>query len=298
VSLPLLAAQILGAALLDGASPKVWTWGDAVREWPLDGGPPRVLAARSTGPGGCVDSRGRLYVMERPGPSRLIRVRPQAWNPEVIENETEFDSCLPLELNGRRGVVLTHLFSQVRFYQEPRWNYEELYSIYTASQQGGLLAHDVNGDGRQDLFVGNYWLRNSGRRGVPWRLFAVNVWHEGPATARAALAWTGDALVWAETAGSRVALFRPPGDDRELWREERIPVEFDQPRAVAVGDLDSDRRAEIVAGDSRRVVALRRGASWTAETLAEGFPALRLWVHRGRVVVASADQVRVLPPRR
>ena len=131
---------------------------------------------------------------------------------------------------GKRGVLITHLHSQVRFYLFPNFEYKELYSIYTASQQGGLLPHDVDGDGLTDLYVGNYWMKNPGALDVAWRIFAVNLWHETPTAARASLAlWQDRTLVWA--AGQRVALFEPPPDVKQLWTEQRL-APLDQPRAI------------------------------------------------------------------
>jgi hypothetical protein len=232
-----LYAEIRGAALLAKPDPAILTWGARLQSWPLTGAAPTTLLAhRDFGAGGCiadVDSDGLddLLVQEHPGVSRFLWLQAPNWTPHTIENETDFTNCLPFTIAGKRGVLLTHLHSQVRFYLFPSFEYKELYSIYTASQQGGLLPHDVDGDGLTDLFVGNYWMKNPGALDVAWRIFAVNLWHDTPTAARAALAlWRSRSLVWAAT---RVAVFHPPPDVKQLWVEHSL-APLDQPRAILV----------------------------------------------------------------
>lgn len=292
--LPLLFAQILGAALVDSPRPAVWTWGAAVRSWPVDGGAPKTLAKIATGPGGCTDGRS-LFVMERNGPGRFVRLGPPRWRPELIEAETEFSDCLPATLYGRRGVLITHLFAQVRFYEEPArsggaWAYAELYSIYTASKQGGLILTDVDGDGLPDLYVGNYWAKNPGVRGVAWRLHAINVYHETPDAALARLALVGKMLAWAESAAApaRLSLFEQPSDYRQLWPEVKLLPAMEYPRGLA----SAEGGAAVVAGDRNHVVVWRqRDGVWQAETLAGGFETLRLFVSGSQVLAVTPSGV-------
>lgn len=289
--------EIRGAALLQHPRPRIVTWGSQLLEWPLDGKPPKVLqASAGYGPGGCaadVDNDGRddLLLQERPGAGRLLWLRAPGWQARPVEEETEFSDCLPFTLAGRRGVLINHLYAQARLYLFPHFEYKELYSIYTASQQGGLLAHDADGDGLADLFLGNYWVRNPGRLDVAWRLFAINVFHDTPRAARAALAlWRGRTLFWAESlAGdARIVAYTPPEDVKQLWVERRLDP-LDQPRALL-----AVKEGVLIGHAGGVVLESPEGHGWKRTQLASGFAVLKLFAVRGQVwAVTPADVRRV-----
>jgi hypothetical protein len=299
--IPLLLAQILGASLVTEPAPAVWTWGDKVQVWPASGGEPSTLATIATGPGGCSDGHS-LFVMEHPGPSRFVRLSPPDWKPEVIEQETEFSDCLPANLYGRRGVLITHFFSQVRLYEEPEtpgapWTYTEIYSIYTASKQGGLILDDVDGDGLPDLYVGNYWARNPGQRGVAWRLHAINAYHDTSIAALARLALLGKSLAWAESEASsaRLSIFSQPADYRQLWPEQKLLPPLDHPRGLAAAEGGN----ALVAGDRTHIVVWRKtDGEWQPQTLAGGFETLRLFVFGTNVLAVTPQGVRTISLQR
>lgn len=147
--------------------------------------------------------------------------------PVVIDANVTSRECYWLEILGRRGLVVLPFGMQVRFYEFPgdlkkAWPYRDLYSFYTASWQGGLIQADVDGDGVPDLFCGNYWIQSPASFELPWRLYAINAYHEHPLSASAQLHWDGERLLWVESKRpkGRVVWFRPPADRKQLWTEE------------------------------------------------------------------------------
>jgi len=302
------AETILGAAM---ARDSIWTWSaNQVLSWPLGGGTPRLLARGQFGPSGCiadVDANGRddLVVQERPGPSRLVWLKmPGGRQGGVIETETDFADCLAMEMYGKRGVVFAHFHSQVRFYEFPSFRYQELYSIYTASQQGGLLLSDVDSDGHPDLFIGNYWMRNPGAFHLSWRLFAINDYYRTPQAALARIALLtrpGKAapdLVWAESRGApaKVVLLERPADIRQLWIAHPLVPEVHEPRGLLTADSDGDGAAEIYVGGRSRVLRWqwRNREQWVATTLAEGFRTLALFSRDGVIFAVTPSGVKRL----
>ncbi len=145
----------------------------------------------------------------------------------VIDREVQTRECYWMTILGRRGVVVIPFGMQVRLYAAPgeaggTWTPRDLYSFYTASWQGGLRQADVDGDGHPDLFCGNYWIQSPPEFDLPWRLYAINAFHEHPLSASAQLHWDGTRLLWVESRRprGRVIWFRPPADRKQLWIEE------------------------------------------------------------------------------
>ncbi len=139
----------------------------------------------------------------------------------VLDHHVVTRECYALELFGRRGIAILPYGMAVRFYEYSAgtWSYIDLYSFYTASWQGGLIQADIDGDGRPDLFCGNYWMQSPASFDLPWRLFAINAFHEHPDSATAQLHWDGKRLLWVESSRpkGRVVWFRPPEDVKQLW---------------------------------------------------------------------------------
>ena len=309
-------AQIRGAALVRHPREGVLTWGTELKLWPIHGGTPVTLLKHTNfGSGGCVaDVRGRgvddLLVQETPEAGRFLWLRAPKWESHVIEAHTEFRDCLAVEFDGHRGVVVPHFHAQLRFYEFPRhiddaWEYSEIYSIYTASHQGGLLACDVDGDGLTDLFIGNYWLGNPGRWDLPWRLFNINPFFDKPdsALARQALYQRpGRAkpdLIWAETEGApaRLALLERPEDVKQQWPAQMIEPAPDHPRALLVLDSGAAGWPDLLVGadDGVRCYSYVDGA-WTMTRPWSGAPVLALFRADPETIVAvTPAEVRQIP---
>ena len=140
-------------------------------------------------------------------------------DPHVVTRE-----CYVLTLFGRRGVAILPHGMALRFYTPTGhwgapWTFTDLYSFYTASWQGGLIQADIDGDGLPDLFCGNYWLQSPKSFDLPWRLYAINTFHQTPVSATAQLHWDGRRLLWVESRvpNGRIVWFTPPADIKQLW---------------------------------------------------------------------------------
>ncbi|MBL8292050.1 MAG: VCBS repeat-containing protein [Bryobacterales bacterium] len=259
---------IRGAALF--APSQLFLWGDSLATVRL----PRLRSGQTStsgrfGAGGCLIDVNQdgipdpvLYQLpERAGQlGTMVWLASPDYEANVIDTDAEFSDCLATTLFGEPGVLLLHRHAQVRFYKVPaaepgkRWPYRELYSIYTASAQGGLLRADVDNDGREDILAGNYWLRSPADAEDSWRLFPINNWWNGPQTAMLRLGWAKPMALAAERQGdpARVSWFLPSKDAAAFWTEaplEAVPP-IRKPEALIVADLNRDGRKEVVIGEN------------------------------------------------
>lgn len=269
-----VTAAIRGAAMWgEGA---VISWGDRVEIHSLLKGRSKVVARGDFGEGGCVATLGGekgVVLQSGHGLGKLVWMTASSWKPEVIDTEMDTHDCLGATLHGREGILAVHRYGQVRFHERPakaaaRWPYTEIYSFYTASRQAGLLLKDVDGDGRQDIVCGDYWIWNPASFELGWRLFAIHLWFETPdsATVRIAPGVAGVVEAQGHMDEARLAWLEPKGDVRQQWTQRRLGEELGLKRVHGLDtvDADGDGRLDVLAGEdsgagSRLLLFLNRG---------------------------------------
>jgi hypothetical protein len=273
--------RIVGAAL---EGKRLVTWGDRVLTWDLAAGrmqPVSYRPRRALGPGGAlldVDSESGLVINETSGRRALLWINLRTGKMSEIDHGVGANEILPATIHGRRGILLVQRRIQVRFYEVPEnpakpWPSRDIYSFYSASDQGGLLLADVDRDGRTDILSGNYWIQCPEEYELPWRLFAIRTWSEEKLSGMVQMA-LGDLLgtgipnlivTQAEMSKARVAWFEKPTDPKQIWTEHRIEgaLDLNHPLLAQVADFNANGRPDIFvaerAGAGRLIVFSNEG---------------------------------------
>jgi hypothetical protein len=284
------------------------TWGDGLSRWNLPSGEEEVLQPpqpRQFGEAGClldVDGDGRDdIVLQRGWPEgELIWRQASTGTVRVIDTGVQVRDMIAARFGKRRGVLLLQRGIQARFYEVPEqphpkepWPQRDIYSFYSASQQGGLLLADIDGDGRTDILCGNYWLQQPEEWDHSWRLFAINLYHETVISALHRLEYadlTGDGvpeLIAAERELRRARLhwFTKPKNVREQWPAHPLEGEWRlrRPQGLLAHDLDRDGHMDILMaendGPGSRLVWFRNrgGGQFDAVLLGETNGTSHLW---------------------
>jgi hypothetical protein len=289
-------AAINGEAVAGAAASHpngVVTWGDTLRVWNLRSLTSRVIARGPFGEGACVFD-GNVIVVRGSRLGDLVAVGLSDGREEHIDSEVEMHDCLAATLFGRRGILMIQRGMQVRFYYRSgtrdKWLSRDIYSIYTPSYQTGLALGDVDGDGRADIFCGNYWIRSPERPAESWRIFAINTWFEKPESASLRLVALGPrrvAAAQAHAAPARFARFDAPANPEMQWNSVPLVPELKLSRVHALAMLRGGLVAAELNGPGSRIVLVETG-----ETIGtNGGSATVVTLDRQRFLTAGPDGV-------
>jgi hypothetical protein len=245
--------EVIRGGVIDQRGIFLITWGDKIRLWNVETLQSNVLTSQGTfGEGGCITADRKLIQVRGRGPGDLLPIDLATRDEERIDTAVEMHDCLETTLFGRRGVLLIHRGMQLRLYSRTAgaWTSRDLYSIYTPSYQTGLKLRDVDRDGRTDILLGNYWLRQPAASNLHWRLFAIHKWFENAesASVRIALLPGGRiAVAQAHESPSRFSRFDPPPDPTLLWRETKLAPKYTLTKIHAL--TVDPRTGKLLAGE-------------------------------------------------
>lgn len=242
-----LAAEVRGAA--QSGDGRVFTWGRGLTRWTIPAMQAELLADGEFGEGGCLvdldnDGKPEFVAKEGSGLGKLTWRRAPYKVAVVIDDEIDTHDCIAATLFGRKGVLVVQRYMQVRFYERSAsgvWKQREIYSIYTPSQQAGLLLRDVDEDGRVDIVCGNYWIQSPAEFSLPWRIFAINTYFDQSLSAMLVHCFIEKGFIkddlfvaQAHMQNAKAALFHKPADPRQLWTEKRLDLVMHRAHAAAV----------------------------------------------------------------
>ena len=183
--------------------------------------------------------------------------------------------------------ALAALETNIFWYENPGWERHELSQESGMHLAVGSALHDVDGDGRVDLLVGQgyghsdlYWYRQPRDPREPWtRHFISNRFQKYHDLTVADVDSDGDPeLVGLSQEAAAVFYYDIPADPTvEPWPADNCTVVDDETSAegLYVGDIDGDGRNELLAGTA---IYRYDGETWSREQFATGWDDVRLAV--------------------
>lgn len=213
-----------------------------------------------------------------------------AWKTEALPaaaGMTQWMYCLPMQVDGQRGIDLVagskNFDAVIGWFESPENPRDLAAWRWHPMRQAGwvmsLIAHDVDGDGHMDVAYTDRrqnlrsagWLRNPGPGDSealrkPWadhtfggRESEVMFLNHGAFSPAGPTEWV------CANRGRGLLRFTP-GESPDTWRQEEIPMPLNTGtgKAVAIGDLNGDRRADIAV--TCEAAENRHGVFWLEQS--------------------------------
>jgi len=161
-----------------------------------------------------------------------------------------------------RGVVYNISRHHLYFAEIPRdpkaeWPVHAI-GRFPGDMQSGMEIADIDGDGRDDIVSGMFWIRTpQDPRTGRWPFYRYGEWQENQ--------WAGMikpkvqdmdgdgvaeiVVTEAEIPEARLAIFKRGTDPVEVWRTHRIDKGLYAPHSLEVTDADEDGDYDIIAGE-------------------------------------------------
>lgn len=264
------------------------------------------------------DGRGNaLFWWECPKDPRQLWTRRLIF--EMPENKSHDQLVADIDGDGKPELYFWNQKARTLWYapvpDDPRTTpWPHVHPVATGVDGEGLVASDVDGDGRLELIAGDSWYRPPKQVGGPWERF---VFAEGFITPRLAAAdldgdgkieivlSEGDAsLVRREDKYGRAAILRQGDDPHLLWEAEILHDRLVDPHSLIVADFDGDGRPDVFVGElgdpngrnerpPGQRVYLNRGDRFEECVIAEGLP-----THEARLITLGGRRAIVCKPYR
>ncbi len=200
--------------------------------------------------------------------------------------------------------VFAALETNIFWYENPGWERHELSTESGLHPDVGSALHDVDGDGRTDLLIGQgyghsdlYWYRQPRDPREPWpQHFISDRFQKYHDLVVGDVDNDGDPeLVGLSQEAATLFYYDIPDDPTvEPWPDANCTVVDDERSAegLYVGDIDGDGRNELVAGTA---IYRRDGETWSREQFATGWDDVRLAVadidgdHAPEIILSEGD---------
>ncbi len=270
--------------------PRIVAWGDRILEWPVGSAAMTEVVPGKLGfgytNGGCtmdVNQDGVEDVVVGRGEGRNQEDAELLWFSESGESDV-WAEHLAARLNtppwdaphdiypfiqenrrgqALRGVLLNIDRKELYLYLIPanpgnQWEGHDIGMFPAEYSQSGMALDDINGDGRQDLVSGMFWVESPNDPREVWSFHRFGTWDAnqwGGMTKHALADFDDDgdleiAAAEAEIPDARFAIFdRTTSDGTGKWQEHRITSDLYCPHSLVAGDFNQDGRPDLAVGE-------------------------------------------------
>lgn len=242
-----------------------WRYNNGGCAWDVDGdGVDEIVTSRGPGGHGGTPRQHELVWFDEVEGQGQFRIHTFA-RMDIVEWAAPHD-IQPLEVQvGEervRGVVYNVSRRQLYFAEVPHDPEAEwlIHAIgrFPSDMQSGMEIADIDGDGRDDIVSGMFWIRTpqDPRRGN-WSFYRYGEWQENQ--------WAGMVkpkvqdmdgdgvaeivVTEAEIPEARLAIFKRGADPTKLWQTHRLDKGLYAPHSLEVTDADEDGDYDIIAGE-------------------------------------------------